>query len=83
MTRFEVEEIANHVVEVEQLLDEWALDAQEMELELAELQRMVGWLNKAMIQSCSNDEQGTLLSRLEQQICVCTESIRERLSVRW
>ncbi len=83
MTRFEVEEIANHVVEVEQLLDEWALDTQEMELELAELQRMVSWLDKAMIQSCSNDEQGTLLSRLEQQVCGCTECIKNRLSVRW
>ena len=83
MTRFEVEEIANHVVEVEQLLDEWALDTREMELELAELQRMVSWLNKAMIQRCSNDEQGTLLSRLEQHICVCTECIKNRLSVRW
>ncbi len=83
MTRFEVEEIVNHVVEVEQLLDEWALDTQEMELELAELQRMVSWLDKAMIQTCSNDEQGTLLSQLEQQICLCTECIKKRLSVRW
>ncbi len=83
MTQFEVEEISSHIVEVEKLLDEWALDTQEMELELAELQRMVSWLDKAMIQSCSNDEQGTLLSRLEQHICVCTECIKKRLSVRW
>lgn len=83
MTRFEVEEITNHVVEVEQLLDEWALDTQEMEVELAELQRMVSWLDKAITQSCSNDEQGTLLSGLEQHISVCTECIRKRLSVRW
>lgn len=83
MTRFEVEEIANHVVEVERLLDEWALDSQEMELELAEFQRMVSWLDKAIIQSCSNDELVTLLSQLEQQICGCTESIRKRLSARW
>ena len=82
MTRFEVEEIVNHVDEVEQLLDEWALDTQEMEVELAELQRMVNWLDKAITQTCSNDEQGTLLSQLEQQICGCTESIRKRLSVR-
>ncbi len=82
MTRFEVEEIASHVGEVEQLLDEWALDTQEMEVELAELQRMVSWLDKAITQSCSNDEQGTFLSQLERQICGCTESIRKRLSVR-
>lgn len=83
MTQFEVEEIANHVVEVEQLLDEWALNTQEMELELAELQRMVSWLDKAMIQNCPDDELGTLLSYLEQQICLCTECIKKRLSVRW
>ncbi len=83
MTRFEVEEIVNHVVEVEKLLDEWALDTQEMELELAELQRMVCWLDKAIIQSCLDDEQGTLLSQLEQHIGVCTQCIRKRLSVRW
>lgn len=83
MTQFEVEEIANHVVEVEKLLDEWALNTQEMELELAEFQRMVCWLDKAMIQGCSDDELRTLLSHLEQQICLCTECIKKRLSVRW
>ncbi len=83
MTRFEVEEIANHVVEVEKLLDEWALDTQEMELELAELHRMVCWLDKAMTQGCSDDELRTLLSQLEQHICVCTECIKKRLTVRW
>ena len=83
MTRFEVEEIANHVAKVEKLLDEWALDTQEMELELAELQRMVSWLDKAMTQSRPDNEQGTLLSQLEQHISMCTECIKKRLSARW
>jgi len=84
MTRFEVEEIASHVIQVGKLLDDWALDTQEMELELAELERMGCWLDRAMVQDRSdNNEIKSLLSQLAEQINVCTDCIRNRLSVRW
>jgi len=94
MTRFEVEEIASHVIQVGKLLDDWALDTQEgkllddwaldtqeMELELAELERMGCWLDRAMAQDCSNNNEiKSLLSQLAEQINVCTDCIRNRLS---
>ncbi|HPD45316.1 MAG TPA: hypothetical protein P5279_00575 [Anaerohalosphaeraceae bacterium] len=83
MTRYEVEEMAGHVIEVEQLLDEWALDEEEMQVELAELQRMIRWLGKARCGGCRDKDILDFLPQLEERIQHCFQCIRERLRARW
>ncbi len=83
MTRFEVEEIAGRVIELEQLLDEWAIDDREMQIELAELQRMNNWLNKARCNTCPDKDILDFLPQLEERIMHCLACIQERLSGRW
>ena len=83
MTRYEVEEIAGHVIELEQLLDEWAIDEDGMESELAELQRMIGTLGKARCQGCPDKEILDFLPQLEERILHCSHCIQERLNARW
>lgn len=83
MTRYEVEEIANHVLEVEELLEQWAIDTSEMELELAALERMIHWLDKEMAQEFADGELKALLPQLERKARDCTDCIKKRLSARW
>lgn len=83
MTRYEVEEIAHHVLEVEKSLEQWAIDANEMELELAALERTIHWLDKQMAQQFADGELKSLLPQLEQKARECSECIKNRLSARW
>ncbi len=83
MTRYEVEEIANHVLMLQEMLDEWSIDAKEMEIELAELKRMIDWLEGAMKQNYPDSELKKLLPQLEEKALNCSQCIRERLSARW
>lgn len=83
MTRYEVEEIANHVLEVEELLEQWAINTNEMELELAALERTIHWLDKQMVKQFADGELKSLLPQLEQKARDCSECIKNRLSARW
>ncbi|MBE0535598.1 MAG: hypothetical protein IH624_08000 [Phycisphaerae bacterium] len=83
MTRFEVEEIAGHVIELEEMLNEWAIDDSEMQVELAELRRMIDWLDKARCRDCPDKEILDFLPQLEERIRYCSLCIEERLSGRW
>jgi len=82
MTRFEVEEIAGHVIELEQLLEEWSIDDSEMQVEIAELQRMIRRLDKARGSACSDKEIRDFLPQLEERILSCSKCIEERLGAR-
>lgn len=83
MTRYEVEEIENHIAGLQEQLEDWAIDAREMELELAELKRMIAWLEKAMGENYPDGQLKQLLPQLEEKVLTCTECIQKRLSVRY
>lgn len=83
MTRYEVEEIANHVLEVEDSLEQWAIDTKEMEVELAALDRMIHWLDKQIAQEYEDGELKAILPQLEQKARDCSDCIKKRLSTRW
>lgn len=82
MTRYEVEEMANHIDFLEEMLEQWSIDTDDMELELAELALIVKRLEKAIKQVSTDVELTEILPLLETKALCCSDCIKNRLSIR-
>ncbi len=82
MTRYEIEEMADYIIRLEDALDDWAVDKKDMELVLADLQIMIKWIQKAMAKPHSDNGLVEVLPDLKSKAIDCSECIKTRLYTR-